>query len=66
MSVPQHFYDENPSTPYTMYNDVNFDTQPGTFYMEYVARDGTGWWMDYSITVDPGGLFFSSGDDFWF
>ena len=49
-----------------MYNDVNFDTQPGTFYMEYVARDGTGWWMDYSITVDPGGLFFSSGDDFWF
>ena len=63
---PLYLYDENPSTPSTVFNDEYFDTDPGTFYMEYTAWDGSGWWMYYTITVNEGLLFFIPGDDLWF
>jgi hypothetical protein len=65
VSVPQYLYDENPSTPATIYNDQYFPTEPDTFYMEYVAWDGSAWWMIYTIEVDTGVLF-SAGADWYF
>lgn len=60
-----YFYDTNPSTPDTVFNDVYFPTKSGNFYMEYKAFDGSGWYMYYTITVDEGS-FLSAGDDAWF
>lgn len=66
VSVPQYFYDENPSTPSIIYNDVYFDTNPGTYYMEYISWDDSAWWMTYQITVNRGSLLLMPGDDLWF
>ena len=60
-----YFYDTNPSTPDTVYNDVYFPTKAGNFYLEYEAFDGSGWYMYYTITVNEG-AFLSAGDDAWF
>ncbi len=62
-SAPQSFYDENPSTPLTVYNDVYFFTFPGTYYMDYIAWDGSGYWMIYTLTANPGEAFFTNGED---
>ena len=61
-----YFYDTNPSTPNTIYNDVYFSSEPGRFYMEYTAWNDSSWWMYYTISTQPGGMFFSQGPDTWF
>lgn len=66
IGTPLAFSDSNPSTPYTVYNNVYFPTDTGTFYMQYIAWDGSGWWMYYSITSNPGKMFWVPGDDSWF
>ncbi len=63
VSVPLYFYDENPSTPSTVYNDQYFQTEPGSYYMEYTAWDGSDWWMIYTLAWNPGKPFFIDGDD---
>lgn len=64
--APESLYDENPLTPDTVYNDEYFSTNPGNYYMEYTAWDGSSWWMDYEITVEAGEIFFNPGSDTWF
>ncbi len=66
VSAPLAILDTNPSTPAIIYCGEYFPTGTGTFHMEYVAWDGSAWWMDYTISSDPGGLFWSRGDDAWF
>jgi hypothetical protein len=34
--------------------------------MQYVAWDGSGWYMYYSIEAEPGKPFFTHGDDAYF
>ena len=62
---PLALYDENPSTPATVYNGTYFSTNPGTYYMDYKAFDGSEWWMNYTITVNKGSGG-SKGADLWF
>ena len=64
--LPQYIYDENPSVPSTITNGDYFTTDPGTYYMEYIAWDGSAWWMEYTITVNEGGAFFAPGTDSYF
>jgi hypothetical protein len=61
-----YIYDTNPSTPNTIYNDVYFPTNSGSYYMEYQAFDGSEWYMYYTITTKSGAMFNTSGDDSWF
>ena len=61
-----YIQDTNPSTPETIYNDVYFSTQPGSYYVQYQAFDGSEWYLYYTITVEPGGLFLEPGPDNWF
>jgi hypothetical protein len=61
-----YFYDTNPSTPYTIYNNVYFSTNAGNYYLEYRAFDGSAWYMYYTITINKGGPLFIPGDDVWF
>lgn len=61
-----YIFDTNPSTPATIYNDVYFATNPGSYYLEYQSWNGSQWYMYYKISVQSGGLFFSAGDDSWF
>lgn len=58
--------DTNPSTPATIYNDQYFKTNTGTFRTEYVSWDGSGWWINYTITVNEGEPFFEAGADTWY
>ncbi len=51
---PLRLYDENPSIPDTIYNNQYYETNEGSFYMEYTAWDGSAWWMRYSITANSG------------
>lgn len=60
-SSPLYLYDDNPSIPSTVYNGTYYQTEEGSFYMEYTAWDGSGWWMVYTITANPGELFFVDG-----
>ncbi len=66
VSLPQHIYDENPATPATIYNGEYFPSAPGSYYMEYIAWDGSGWWMEYTLTAVDGGLFGAAGDESYF
>ncbi len=63
VSMPLYLYDENPSTPSTIHNGDYFSSNPGTYYMEYVAWDNSGWWMKYTLTANPGEMFFVDGAD---
>jgi hypothetical protein len=63
VSVPLYFYDENPSTPSIVYNDQYFYTEPGSYYMEYTAWDGSDWWGIYTLTENSGKAFFVNGED---
>jgi hypothetical protein len=58
--------DTNPSTPATIYNNQYFKTNTGTFRTEYVSWDGSGWWINYTITVNEGEPFFEAGADTWY
>ena len=59
-------YDTNPSTPQTIYNDVYFPTNRGSFYMEYTAFDDSSWYIYYTITINGGQPLLIDGDDIWF
>jgi hypothetical protein len=61
LSAPQYFYDENPAIPSVFYNGTYYESEEGTYYMEYIAWDGSGWWMNYTLTANPGDLFFVKG-----
>ena len=65
-SQPQYFYDENPSTPSTVYNGDYFTTDEGTYYMEYTAWDDSSWWMYYTIEAKEGDIFMMEGEDTYF
>jgi len=58
--------DTNPSTPHYIYKDVYFQTNPGKFYLEYEAFDGSEWYMYYTITINKGSFLVFPGDDLWF
>jgi len=62
-SSPQYLYDTNPRTPSVVYNGVYFEVEDGSYYVEYVAWDGSGWYFTYFITSDKGGPFFENGED---
>lgn len=66
VSLPQYIYDENPATPDTIYNGEYFPSEPGTYYMEYIAWDGSGWWMEYTLTAEEGGMWGAAGDASYF
>lgn len=61
-----YIFETNPSTPQTIYNDVYFQTNPGSFYMEYTAFNNSSWYIYYTITIDEGQPLFIDGDDIWF
>jgi len=63
--APLYFYDTNPYTPDIVYNDEYFYTGPGSYYMEYDAWDGSGWYMYYTIYIEEG-KFLEDGDDIWY
>lgn len=65
IGAPSYFYDTNPYTPKTIYNDEYFMVDQGTYYMEYEAWDGSGWYLYYTIEED-GGNIFDKGDDFYY
>lgn len=65
-SMPQYIYDENPSIPSTVYNGIYYQTNEGSYYMEYTAWDGSDWWMIYTITANPGEAFFQDGAPAYF
>jgi len=60
-SMPLYLYDENPSIPSTVYNGTYYQTNEGSYYMEYTAWDDSSWWMIYTITANPGEAFFQDG-----
>ena len=62
----QRIYDENPSTPATIYNNVNFPTESGTFYMEYTAWDNSSWWLYYTISINKGDSMLANEADKYF
>jgi hypothetical protein len=66
VSAPLSLYDENPSVPATVSNGEYVKTSEGSFYMEYTAWDGSGWWMTYTITANPGQPMFQDGEDAYF
>ena len=63
--APLYFYDTNPSTPAIIYNDTYFFSYPGSYYMEYTAWNGAGWYLYYTISINKGKLF-ENGKDFWY
>ncbi|MFO7730644.1 MAG: hypothetical protein R6V86_07760 [Spirochaetia bacterium] len=65
-SAPLSLYDDNPSVPDTVTNGEYVKTGEGSFYMEYTAWDGSGWWMTYTITAKPGEAMFQDGADAYF
>jgi hypothetical protein len=64
--MPLYLYDENPSIPSTVYNGTYYQTNEGSYYMEYTAWDGSDWWMIYTITANPGEAFFQDGAPAYF
>jgi len=64
--APQYLYDENSAIPGTVYNGTYYNTDDGSYYMEYIAWDGSGWWMNYDISSNPGKIFFQEGDPAYF
>lgn len=65
IGAPLYFYDTNPYTPHTIYNDEYFMVDQGTYYMEYDAWDGSGWYLYYTIEKDNGNIF-DKGDDLYY
>jgi hypothetical protein len=65
VGLPKYFVDTNPSTPTTVINGVYFHTNPGKYYMEYIAFDNSGWYLNYEITINEGTVG-SDGGDLWF
>ena len=63
--LPLFFYDNNPSTPSIVHNDQYFETNAGSYYMEYIAWDGSAWYMYYKIEVDSGNAL-DAGDYYWY
>jgi len=52
-----YFYDDNPRTPYTVYNGVEYRTYPGEYYMEYRINGSLHtWYMYYTIDSSYGFL----------
>lgn len=66
VSAPEYIYDENPSIPATINNGTYYESSEGSYYMEYVAWDGRGWWMNYTLSANPGALFLMEGDPAYF
>lgn len=66
VSTPLYLYDENPSTPSTVFNGTYFESGPGTYYMEYIAWNSSAWWMIYKIEIEEGNAFWKDGDDLYF
>jgi len=62
---PLYIYDTNPYTPNTIYNDEYYYVEAGSYYMEYDAWDGSGWYMYYTIKEDKG-ILFDDGDDYFY
>ena len=61
--------DNNGSVPYTIYENTDYQTSPGTFTYEYGCSDGTGYFWEfygtYTITInegEKGGMFSGGGD----
>src|SRR6056297_1022916 len=63
VTAPLSLYDENPAVPATMSNGEYVESDEGSYYMEYTAWDGSGWWMTYTITAKPGEPMFQDGAD---
>ncbi|MDO9577761.1 MAG: hypothetical protein Q7J16_07745 [Candidatus Cloacimonadales bacterium] len=63
------FYDNNPDTPYNVYEDTYYETDPGSYTYSYDCSDGLGNYWSYSgtytITIDKGekGGLFTAGED---
>jgi len=66
VTAPLSLYDENPAVPATVSNGEYVKTGEGSYYMEYTAWDGSGWWMTYTITAHPGEPLFQDGADAYF
>src|SRR6056297_2336768 len=66
VTAPLSLYDENPAVPATMSNGEYVESDEGSYYMEYTAWDGSGWWMTYTITAQPGEPMFQEGADAYF
>lgn len=67
----QYIYSEDPAFGSIVYNGEYEVASAGTYYMEYIAWDGSGYWVEYTITVEEGeeaGLFTDGedGDDLYF
>jgi len=63
--APLYFFDTNPYTPSTVYNDEYFYTGAGSYYMEYIAWNGSKWYLYYTIEIDKGKIL-RDGDDFYY
>ncbi len=66
VATPLYLSDTNPSTPSYVQNNTYFSTETGDFYVEYQAWDTSWWWMDYTISADPGSPILEPGPDSWF
>ena len=66
VTAPLSLYDENPAVPATVSNGEYVESDEGSYYMEYTAWDGSGWWMTYTITAQPGEPMFQDGADAYF
>ena len=64
-STPQYFSDSNPSTPSTVYSGSYYRTDSGTYYLGYIAWNGSAYYGYYTITRNEGKTL-QDGDDLWF
>ncbi len=66
VTTPTEFYDDNPSTPSTIYNDTYFPTDGGTYLGGYTTTGPSSYQYTYTISVNAGEPFFQEGDDLWY
>jgi hypothetical protein len=62
---PITFYTEDPSFGSTIYNGQYENATVGSWYFEYSAWDGSGWYGVYTVYVNDGG-FLVDGEDIYF
>jgi hypothetical protein len=65
VGLPFYYNDTNAGTPFTVYQGVEYQSQPGTYNFDYKAWDGTVWVGTYKIEVnagEKGGLIANGAD----